>query len=138
MFVPKDPLLTGMNSGKIRQLLLLFAVGLALLFYYEGAQAKADHLDPKAVAVWHKYERDFEKGVNGDQGNNEFDKACLFFEQTTGLTMHVNDSTIGTLPTPESRQDLVRIRAWYKNNKARLYWDESTRTVKVRPEAAKP
>src|SRR3954463_10976505 len=125
-------------SYKIRQLSLLFAVGLVLLFHCEIAQAKDERLDPKAIAVWRKHERVFQRALNGYQKNDEFDQACLFFEQTTGLTMHVNNFTMGTLPTPETKQDLVRIRVWYKVNKNRLYWDESTRTVKVHPEAAKP
>jgi hypothetical protein len=100
------------------------------------ARKPAEAVDPKAAAIWRKYEVAFRRGLNGHQGNNEFDEACLFFEQTTGLTMHVNDSTLGVFPTPETKQDLIRIRAWYKINQRRLYWDESARAVKVRPKPA--
>jgi hypothetical protein len=118
------------SAGRI---FLVLVVSAMLSTVCGSSREKTAASSSKTVSIWRKYERDFERGVNGHQGNNEFDKACLFFEQTTGLTMHVNDSTIGTLPTPETRQDLVRIRAWYKVNKNRLYWDESTHTVKVRP-----
>jgi hypothetical protein len=120
------------------QILPILMMGISLLVCCGFLGARNDSLDPKAVAVWHKHERVFQRALNGYQKNDEFDQACLFFEQTTGLTMHVNNFTLGTLPTPETKQDLVRIRAWYKANKNRLYWDESTRTVKVRPETAKP
>jgi hypothetical protein len=54
------------------------------------------------------------------------------------MELHLGFFTFGILPTAEPRQDFARIRAWYKVNKGRLYWDPSTRSVGVRPEAAKP
>lgn len=93
---------------------------------------KSDALDVKATEVWHKQEATFKEALRGHQTNDEFEKACLFFEQTTGLRMHVNYFTFGALPTTESAQDLARIQAWYKSNKYRLYWDKATGTVKVR------
>lgn len=121
------------------RILLVLAVSSMLSTVCGFSRERPSASNSKAVSIWLKYEKDFERGINGHQGNSEFDKACLFFEQTTGLTIHVNDSTIGTLPTPETKQDLVRLRAWYKLNKSRLYWDQSTSSVKLYPAAsAKP
>jgi hypothetical protein len=113
------------------RILLVLAVSVILSTVCGFSRERPSASNSKAISIWRKYEKNFERGINGHQGNNEFDKACLFFEQTTGLTMHVNDSTIGTLPTPETKQDLARLRAWYKVNKNRLYWDQSTLSVKV-------
>jgi hypothetical protein len=117
------------------RILLVLAVSVMLSTVCGVSRERPSASNSKAVSIWHKYEKDFERGIKGRQGNNEFDKACLFFEQTTGLVMHVNYSTIGTLPTPETEQDLVRLRAWYKVNKNRLYWDLSTSSVKLYPTA---
>jgi hypothetical protein len=117
------------------RLLLVLAVSVMLSTVCGFSRERPSASNSKAASIWHKYEKDFERGIKGRQGNNEFDKACLFFEQTTGLVMHVNYSTIGTLPTPETEQDLVRLRAWYKVNKNRLYWDLSTSSVKLYPTA---
>jgi hypothetical protein len=113
------------------RILLVLAVSVILSTVCGFSRERPSASNSKAISIWRKYEKNFGRGINGHQGNNEFDKACLFFEQTTGLTMHVNDSTIGTLPTPETKQDLARLRAWYKVNKNRLYWDQSTLSVKV-------
>jgi hypothetical protein len=91
-------------------------------------------LDSRAIAIWHKHEEVFKKALDGHQDDDEFDQACLFFEQTTRLQIHVNYSTVGALPLPETSQDLIRLQAWYKINQGRLYWDESTQTVKVHPQ----
>jgi hypothetical protein len=90
-------------------------------------------VDARAAAVWGNNEKIFEKALNGHWENDEFDRACVFFEDLTGIEIHVNYSTLGLLPTEETPQDLVRIRDWYKMNKNRLYWDEATGTVKLRP-----
>lgn len=91
-------------------------------------------LDPKAVAVWHKHEAVFKKALGGYQENDEFLQACIFFEKVTGLHMHVNYSTVGALPIPETDQDLRRLQSWYEINKKRLYWDKAAQEVKVRPQ----
>ena len=105
---------------------------------YARPHSPAASVDPKAAAIWHKNERVFRRALNGHQRNDEFDQACLFFEHMTGVELHLNYFTLGTLPTAESGKDFARIQAWYKINKSRLYWDKSTRSVEVRPEAAKP
>jgi hypothetical protein len=93
---------------------------------------RSEALDSKAAAFWHRQEAIVKKAISGHQKNDEFEKACLFFEQTTGLKMHVSYFTFGALPTAETARDLSKIHAWYKSNKYRLYWDEAAQAVKVR------
>jgi len=121
-----------MGVEKICHPLLISIISVGLLFgCWRPKESSA--LDSRAIAVWHEHEVVFRAALNGHQEDDKFDQACLFFEKTTGLHMHVNYFTLGILPTSETDQDLVRIQAWYEANKHRLYWDESTHAVKVRP-----
>ena len=88
--------------------------------------------DPRAVAVWHTHEVAFRNALRGYQKNDDFEHACVFFEGLTGIKMHVDLSVIGFLPTPESTNDLARLRAWYRTNRRRIYWDDATKMVRVR------
>jgi hypothetical protein len=72
---------------------------------------------------WLKHEAAFQKALKG---------ARKMMKRQSALN-YILIFTLGTLPTLESVQDLVRLRAWYKVNKQRLYWAEATQTVKVRP-----
>lgn len=115
-------------------LILLIDIAAALLLgCYRLDENESSHLDPKATEIWHKHELVFAKALRGSQKDDDFERACLFFEQVTGLKIHANFFTLGVLPTPETERDFVKIKAWYQENKHRLYWDESTSTVKVRP-----
>jgi hypothetical protein len=120
-----------MSFRKPMLVTLMLALGFGL---WSGCLlwCKSAALDMKAVEVWRKQEATFKEALRGHQTNDKFEQACLFFEQTTGLKVHVNYFTFGALPTSETAQDLARIQAWYKSNKYRLYWDEATHTVKVR------
>lgn len=107
---------------------------LVTLLLLAGGCAGTPEVDPKAAAIWHKNEAIFRQALNGHQENDDFDHACAFFEQVTGMSLHLDFFTFGILPTPESEHDLMRLRAWYRRNKHRLYWDEQAQAVKVRPE----
>src|SRR6185503_8227407 len=89
-------------------------------------------IDRRASIVWENNESTFVRALQGHQKNDDFDRACTFFERLTGIHLHLNFYTFGVLPTPETDQDLRLIRAWYRENKYRLYWDEATKTVKLR------
>jgi hypothetical protein len=90
-------------------------------------------VDAKAAAAWSDNIKVFEKALYDRQQGEEFNQSCVFFSHLTGIELHVNYSTVGILPTTETPKDLVRIKDWYKVNKGRLYWDEATGTVNVRP-----
>lgn len=93
----------------------------------------SDRVDLRAVAIWQKQEAVFKLALRGDQKNDDFLKAVLFFEKITGLTLHLNYYTFGVLPTHETQQDLKRIQSWYRSNGHCLHWDEASRLVNVRP-----
>ena len=79
-----------------------------------------------------------ELAKEGQQPNEDaFVDACLFFERLTGISIHVHIYTFGFLPEAEAARDLELIRAWYQANSSRLYWDEATSTVRVRPPSEK-
>ncbi len=111
---------------------LCLAAGLVGCVMAPGGSSTADRL---AAEIWKKHEAAVERALKGQQKDDEFVDACLFFEQLTGVSIHVNMFTFGFIPEREAPQDLKLIRAWYKKNHSRLYWDEATETVRVRPKA---
>lgn len=98
--------------------------------------ASSSAANRRALEVWKKHEAVVELAIKGEQRNNEFGEACLFFEQVAGISIHVNIFTLGYVPEAEAANDLKLIRTWYRENHERLYWDEATGTVKVRPSAS--
>ena len=96
-----------------------------------------DTANRRALEVWKKHEAVVERAIKGEQKDDEFGEACLFFEQVTGISIHVNIFTLGYIPEAEAANDLKLIKAWYRENHARLYWDEATKTVKVKSSRSK-
>lgn len=88
--------------------------------------------DSRALEIWRHHEAVVDRAIKGYQNEDEFIESCLFFLRLTGIDIDVNMSTVGFIPQAEAPKDLKRIRAWYKQNHSRLYWDEKTRTVQVR------
>src|SRR3954471_6818281 len=106
-----------MNHLRIIFLISLSLVG-AIVFSGCLRGGGGEIVDAKAEHIWREHEAVFKKAAfGGSLKNDEFDRACLFFEQTTGLQMHPNLSTLGALPTAETVHDLERIQDWYKVNK---------------------
>lgn len=90
--------------------------------------------DRIARQIWKKHEVDLRRAIEGQPRSDEVCEPCIFFEQVVGIQVHVNFFTLGYVPEPEAKDDLKRIEAWYRSNHHRLYWDEATGTVKVRPQ----
>jgi hypothetical protein len=121
-----------MNCSKFILIVLASTIGASVCGGCSHAR-DGTAVDARAARIWHEQEVVFKKAaLEGSLKNDEFDRACLFFEQITGLEMHANLSTLGALPTAETVHDLERIQAWYKINAYRLYWDEAARKVRVR------
>lgn len=72
-----------MKIGRLGYILSVLIMSMALLVCRSSLGAKSNPSDSTAIAVWHKHERAFQRALKGYQKNDEFDKACLFFEQTT-------------------------------------------------------
>jgi hypothetical protein len=122
-----------MSFTKVLWMILAVLIGTGPLVGC-GHSRGSSALDQRAAAVWDKHEAVFKKALGGYQKDDEFIRACVFFEKVTGLHMHVNYSTVGALPTQETDQDLQRLQSWYKINKERLYWNDVEQEVKVRPQ----
>jgi hypothetical protein len=103
------------------------------LVYCRPKDSTPPIIDPKAAAEWDYNEKIFAKAVYENRQGDEFDRSCEFFSRLTGIKLHINYSTVGRLPTTETPRDLESIKAWYRVNKGRLYWDEATYMVKVHP-----
>jgi hypothetical protein len=83
-------------------------------------------------SLWKHHELAVQRAIEGDQKGDEFGDACLFFEVVASISVRANIFTLGHAPRPETRADLELVRAWYEANRHRLYWDERSRTVKLR------
>lgn len=116
---------------------ILAAVILTLLVALYGGCQKGGTVPPpidvKANSVWKHNMVVFEGALNKNREGDDFNSACGFFWHLTGINLHLNYSTVGILPTAETSADLARIKLWYRANKTRLYWDEASGIVKVRP-----
>lgn len=86
----------------------------------------------RAELEWQRHITSLEAAVTGGVHDESFEEACQFFERVTGEPVRGNGSPFGWLPNEATRSDLDSLRAWYSANHSRLYWDEATKTVKVR------
>lgn len=88
----------------------------------------------QALQIWKEHENRLRDAIEGWPRSDEVCEPCAFFQQVAGIQVHVNFFTLGYVPGSEAKDDLKRIQAWYRKNHRRLYWNEATGTVKVRPE----
>jgi hypothetical protein len=90
-------------------------------------------VDVKAQLLWQENLASVEKATNGaDVYGDSFERACLFFYEVSGITVPGNGSYAGWAPSKDTGTALPTLRAWYRENHARLYWDEASGSVKVR------
>jgi hypothetical protein len=92
---------------------------------------QADTSEDKAAQVWSKQAAAMEAAFAGER-RDPFVPARKFFTTLTGIPIRVDGDFVGPLPSAETREDWERIQAWYRENHARLYWDEASGAVKVR------
>jgi hypothetical protein len=90
-------------------------------------------VDRRVALAWKHHEQVLATAIEGRQNHDEFLNTCAFFEELTGIQLHLDFFTLGARPTPESRNDLKNLQAWYRTNQEALYWDEATGKVKMRP-----
>jgi len=89
----------------------------------------------KAQAFWKQNELVVERAAKGERVDlNRFAEASLFLQELTGVPIYGDHSTfIDFSPTKETAKSVAPLRQWYSKNKDRLYWDQASRTVKLRP-----
>jgi hypothetical protein len=115
------------NSLPNASLSLRLALSIGLLL-----AACSSVIDARVDSLWKHHEQAVQRAIEANQKGDEFGDARLFFEVVAGITVRANIFTLGHAPVPETRADLELVRAWYKTNRRRLYWDEKSRTVKLR------
>lgn len=111
-------------------LALLFLV-LPLITCRETDCQEDDDPHAKAVKIWRSNEAAVARAVTGIVINDEFEDACEFFDDLTGIEIRGDGSSLGWTPNRHTREDLEKIREWYKKNGTRLYWDPAEGKVKV-------
>lgn len=93
----------------------------------------SDPTNARAIEIWQGHEAAVERALEANQKDDEFPDACAFFERVAGIGIDANMFTLGFAPTPKTEADLKRVRDWFRDNKTRLYWDDSAGEVRVRP-----
>lgn len=90
-----------------------------------------------AREVWREHEQVVSDAAEGKRVDlNDFADAALFFAKLTGINVPGDHSTIiDWMPNKDTGTALVPLRRWYAQHHHRLYWDEESKSVKVRLEA---
>ena len=84
--------------------------------------------------IWRSKERIIQAALEGGEVSEEgYMEACEFFERLTGIPIRGKGTFVGWLPNEHTAEDLQAVRAWYSVNRDRLYIDEETQSVEVRP-----
>jgi len=91
----------------------------------------------KAQQIWLRNESVVESVVKHEKIDpNRLWPAVLFLQQVSGIAVPGEFSTvIDFYPTAETAKAIRPLRAWYAANKDRLYFDEETQSVKLKPPA---
>ena len=106
---------------------------LAILFVASSLLQGCSRVDPRVEHVWLEHEQTVEKALGNEPISlDEFDEACLFFQNLTGIPARVELNYLGAMPTHHTPEDLLLWREWYEDHKYKLYWNERTGTVGVR------
>lgn len=122
----------GVAQGK-RALMFFAGILIALLFACGAKDLSHLKGHERAVAEWEKHYSVLRWAVIGISSEGEMMDACRFFYDTAGVSVRGVGTPFGLMPNEETKEDLKRLRAWYKANKDRLYWDDQAGSVIVRP-----
>ncbi len=88
----------------------------------------------KARSVWMQHQKVVEAAANGDSVDlNAFSEAARFFETFGVIIPGDHSPVIDWYPTDETAKALPSLRQWYRANGSRLYWDEKSSKVLLRP-----
>ena len=98
------------------------------------ACAEGDGSHRKAMEEWRKNERVLDVVVaRGEFEPEQFLKAVIFFEKTTGLGISGNTTTFGFLPDKKTASNFAKIKKWCHKNCSDLCWDDKLQSVKLDP-----
>ena len=119
-----------------RYVIRIIVICLALLAMAAGwlLSRVARSQDRVAISVWRTHEKVMEDVVSRKMGSmQEFTGAAVFFSNLTGIEARVNGSYIGIHPTKHTKDDLESWKEWFKENRARLFWNPETQMVELSP-----
>ena len=99
------------------------------------ACTRQDPLNLKARSLWLKHQRVVEAAARGEVTDvAEFKDAAEFFDQVASIDVPGDHSpVIYWYPNRKTPQAVEPLRRWYQTNGERLYWDQETGKVQVRP-----
>jgi hypothetical protein len=109
----------------IRSLLLLSAVLLSCR-QLPDSEAEPLRANIRAREIWRVHEAAVARAANYQpRDGDEFDRACAFFKEVTGIEIHGEGDFVGWSPTKDTLADLKVLRTWYQKNADRLRAGES-------------
>lgn len=116
--------------GNLVLLLALAALGCS------PSDEKISHRE--AQQEWARHEKTLERLASRQRVTiKEFDDAVRFFVPLTGIEVPATQGAIVDIyPTAETTEALPELRRWYADNEERLYWDERSQSVQLRPASA--
>jgi hypothetical protein len=92
----------------------------------------ADKSHQRALLEWGRNEKVVEAGIRGDHSDeDEYLGAVIFWGKLTGISIRGNASTFGLLPNKDTARDFAEVQEWCKRNCKDLYWDESSKSVRL-------
>lgn len=94
-------------------------------------------IDRRAQEEWRRHEQVLEQSIRGTYYPDQLLETAIFFQNLTGISLRVDVTGVGLMPNSKTPEDLHALREWYSRNKAKLYWDDESRSVKLRQEATK-
>jgi len=114
---------------------LLFFLGLSLLPSVGCRSAVSDPAaddTARASLEWNRNMEVLDRAISGGAiHGDEFEKACLFFDDLTPIQVRTNCGTLGCFATEETEEDAAKLKQWYAANRGRLRWSEQQHRVVV-------
>ncbi len=98
------------------------------------AISKPQRSTPDSVeSMWHSHEVVIQAALDGGPVfEDRYMEACKFFEELTGIPVRGEGTFVGWMPNEHTAEDLRAIHEWYSINRDRLYWDDGTKSIKIR------
>jgi hypothetical protein len=87
----------------------------------------------RALVEWRRNEAAVERSLHGPSVVEDFEQATMFFWKLTGISIRSELTPLGFFPNRYTAQDLERVKKWCRRNCDRIYWDEKSQSVRVRP-----
>jgi hypothetical protein len=123
-------MLSGLSGGRGSIAVLLALVSLCC----GPSQAEVNHR--RALQEWARHEDTLERlAARQSVSIGDFEGAVRFFVPLTGIEIPATHGAIVDIyPTAQTPEALPELWKWYTENEKKLYWDERSQCVRLRPE----